>query len=145
MRSIAIGLAAWLAVLGIPRAASGATQISVRLQTVAPGHVQGTAILSDFKGGSKVSLRLSGLPPRGVAIAVLRAGTCADRTHLSASTAFIARLKADSSGIASGVRPVTYHREVVPVSAMTDGAHVILVSVSGRVGVSACGTIPRSG
>jgi hypothetical protein len=142
VRKIKTTLVAMLIAVGAAHSAHAASPVVVAFHAAAGSQVHGFATLTAHSGGSMASFRLRGLPPAGVATAYLRAGTCSDQTHLSASSAFIANMRATLSGTVSISKPVSYHGTPVRLAVVTDGGHVLVVSLGNRL--AACGNIPRS-
>lgn len=137
-----VALLALVVALLVPQtgAAARAPAVSISLEPVAGGQVRGGATLAADRGGTRVQLAVAGLP-RGASAAVrLHAGACSDLDRLSASSALLARLTAGPGRAHAATRVRFRGSEEVPLSALTDGEHVIVVAVGGRV--VACGTIP---
>ncbi len=140
MRTILGGAMACLLLAGLTFPAEAQRSVDVVLRQVAHSHVQGHAHLSASGRGTRVGLDVRGLRTGAVAYAYLRAGRCSDLAHLSASTAFLARLKGTGRRIRASTM-LTYHGDSVALSVLTDGEHVIVLTIGSRL--AACGTVPH--
>jgi hypothetical protein len=119
--------------------------VRVRLHPVGGGQVHGTVTLTAAGGGTRVSLDVSGLPPRARAAALIHYGTCSDLAHLSASFASLPPLRANAKGrarAAGRALPLARPSLNVRLSVLADGHHAIVIVLPGK-GLVACGTIPQ--
>jgi hypothetical protein len=122
-----------------PEAASFARVATVQLTLAGGGHA-GTMTLAGAGRTTAVRFAVSGLPARARADARVYAGTrpAAARTRVAA----LPRVAADARGRASGTGYATAGGGQLPVEAVADGAHIVVLASGGRV--LAWGRIPRA-
>jgi Cu/Zn superoxide dismutase len=134
MRRLIAILVAALATAGAALAVNPTETVMLQ---AAGSPVTGTVTAGASGKGTRVLLRLRGLPAKARVQAVFQAGTCA---RPSASFAAAGSAVADAKGSVAWRGTVRFHGAPVSWKTAADGGHLIAVVVGGKV--VACGVIP---
>lgn len=125
-----------VATLALDGTAASPTE-RVILAPIAGAPVRASAVVGAAGSGTRVVFAASGAKPGAQVRAILNAGTCKAR---SASFATAGGTRADRRGHASWTSRLRFHGTDVRWSTVSDGAHVLVLVVSGKP--AACGAIP---